>query len=82
MQPERLGRWEVLSAMQALSAYLLARMEEGETDYNNVDALLVRAIIVSFHKGPTSTSAGQHEAVRLEAIRPRRCNNPYAMCDV
>lgn len=37
----------MLAAMQALSVYVLVRMEEGETEYNNVDQLLQKTIIVS-----------------------------------
>lgn len=33
--------------MHALSIYVLMRLEEGETEHNNLDALLIRAVIVS-----------------------------------
>ncbi len=39
-------RLELLAAMQALSIYLLVRLEEGETEYNNLDTLLVSAVAV------------------------------------
>ena len=32
--------------MQALSLYILVRLDEGETEYNNFDALLVTTVIV------------------------------------
>ena len=32
--------------MQALSIYILIRLDEGETDHNNFDALLVAAVVV------------------------------------
>ncbi|KAF2759899.1 hypothetical protein EJ05DRAFT_474937 [Pseudovirgaria hyperparasitica] len=41
-----LNKWELLAAMQALSIYIIVRLEEGETDSNNCDALLVAATIV------------------------------------
>ncbi|KAI1455217.1 hypothetical protein F4805DRAFT_459960 [Annulohypoxylon moriforme] len=41
-----LGKWELLAAMQALSIYVLIRLDEGETDYNNIDFILVKAVTV------------------------------------
>jgi hypothetical protein len=42
----KLNKWELLAAMQALSIYLLIRLDEGETDHNNIDSLLLAAVIV------------------------------------
>lgn len=42
-----LSRWELLTAMQALSIYILIRVDEGETEYNDFDALLIAAVTVS-----------------------------------
>jgi hypothetical protein len=42
-----LNKWELLAAMQALSIYILIRLDEGEKDYNNFDFLMVKTIIVS-----------------------------------
>ncbi|PQE16409.1 C6 finger domain-containing protein [Rutstroemia sp. NJR-2017a BVV2] len=39
-----LSKWELLAAMQALSIYILIRLDEGETDYNNFDYLLVKTV--------------------------------------
>lgn len=39
--------WQLLSALQATLMYLLMRLDEGETDFNNVDALLTNAVLVS-----------------------------------
>ncbi|OGM48254.1 hypothetical protein ABOM_002092 [Aspergillus bombycis] len=39
-----LNKWELLAAMQALSIYIIIRLDEGETDYNNFDSLLLKAI--------------------------------------
>jgi hypothetical protein len=39
--------WELLSAMQALSVYLLVRLQEGETEHNNYDSLMLTTVIVS-----------------------------------
>ncbi|KAG2170740.1 hypothetical protein VTO58DRAFT_110979 [Aureobasidium pullulans] len=41
-----LNAWELLAAMQALSIYLLLRLQEGETDYNNYDYLMLTTVIV------------------------------------
>ncbi|KAI0883133.1 uncharacterized protein GGS22DRAFT_167959 [Annulohypoxylon maeteangense] len=41
-----LSKWELLAAMQALSIYILIRLDEGETDHNNVDFILVKAVAV------------------------------------
>ena len=46
-QNQTLSRWELLGAMQALSIYILIRIDEGETEHNNLDYLLERAVIVS-----------------------------------
>ncbi|PVH91977.1 hypothetical protein DM02DRAFT_605940 [Periconia macrospinosa] len=45
-QNERLGKWELLGAMQALSIYVLIRLDEGETEHNNLDYLLENAVIL------------------------------------
>ena len=37
--------------MQALSIYILIRLDEGETDHNNFDFLLVRTTIVGPARG-------------------------------
>lgn len=41
------SKWELLAALQALSIYILIRLDEGETDHNNFDFLLVKTVIVS-----------------------------------
>lgn len=41
-----LNKWELLAAMQALSIYILIRLDEGETDHNNSDSLLLATVIV------------------------------------
>jgi len=46
-QNQTLNKWELLGAMQALSVYILIRIDEGETEHNNLDYLLERAVIVS-----------------------------------
>ncbi|KAF1851288.1 uncharacterized protein K460DRAFT_273591 [Cucurbitaria berberidis CBS 394.84] len=40
----RLDRWELLSSMQALLIYMLVRVQEGETMYNNIDVLLLSTV--------------------------------------
>jgi hypothetical protein len=47
LQIERLNKWELLAAIQALSIYLLIRLDEGQTEHNNYDMLLIRTITVS-----------------------------------
>jgi hypothetical protein len=46
-QNQTLSKWELLGAMQALSIYVLIRLDEGETEHNNLDSLLEKAVIVS-----------------------------------
>lgn len=41
-----LNRWELLGAMQALSVYILIRLDEGETEDNNLDFLFLAAVTV------------------------------------
>jgi hypothetical protein len=43
--------WELLAAMQALSVYLLVRLQEGETEHNNYDSLLLTTVIVGWALG-------------------------------
>ncbi|KAF2122992.1 hypothetical protein BDV96DRAFT_639543 [Lophiotrema nucula] len=40
-----LSKWELVTAMQALSIYILIRLDEGETDDNNYDYLLLATVI-------------------------------------
>ncbi|KAI9708235.1 MAG: hypothetical protein M1820_004189 [Bogoriella megaspora] len=42
----KLNKWELLAALQALSIYILIRLDEGETDHNNLDSLLISTVIV------------------------------------
>ncbi|KAF2491246.1 hypothetical protein BU16DRAFT_469008 [Lophium mytilinum] len=41
-----LNKWGLLASMQALSIYILIRMHEGETDYNNFDILLLGTVAI------------------------------------
>ena len=41
-----MNEWELLAAMQAITIYLLIRLDEGETDYNNFDRLLISSVTV------------------------------------
>ncbi|KAL1794530.1 hypothetical protein ACET3X_007951 [Alternaria dauci] len=45
-QNQTLSKWELLGAMQALSVYVLIRLDEGETEHNHLDHLLERAVIL------------------------------------
>lgn len=40
-------KWALLSAMQALTVYILVRLQEGETPDNNLDVLLLATLWVS-----------------------------------
>ncbi|KAI0817828.1 hypothetical protein GGR55DRAFT_622117 [Xylaria sp. FL0064] len=42
---KQLHKWELLAAMQALSIYILIRLDESETEYDNSDALLIKTVI-------------------------------------
>ncbi|KAJ0412973.1 hypothetical protein BJY00DRAFT_320252 [Aspergillus carlsbadensis] len=42
----KLNRSDILSAMQALAFYILLRIDEGETEYNNLDFLLLATVTV------------------------------------
>lgn len=42
-------KWELLAAMQALAIYIIMRLDEGETEYNNFDFLLCKTVVVGLH---------------------------------
>jgi hypothetical protein len=42
-----MNKWGLLAAMQALSIYILLRVEEGETDDNNIDFLLIMTVVAT-----------------------------------
>lgn len=42
----KLNRWGLLGAMQALTVYILIRLDEGGTDENNLDFLFLAAVTV------------------------------------
>ncbi|GAM37301.1 hypothetical protein TCE0_023r07116 [Talaromyces pinophilus] len=42
----RMKKWELLAAMQALAIYIIMRLDEGETEYNNFDLLLCKTVIL------------------------------------
>lgn len=41
-----MDKWELLTALQAFSLYILLRLEEGETTENDLDGLLLKAVTV------------------------------------
>lgn len=49
VQYPRMKKWELLAAMQALAIYIIMRLDEGETEYNNFDLLLCKTVIVRLH---------------------------------
>ena len=56
-----MDKWGLLAAMQALAIYVLVRLDEGETDDNNYDSLLLRTVIVC----PASTSSFRRQFTNL-----------------
>lgn len=51
---------ELLAAMQALAIYIIMRLDEGETEYNNFDLLLCKTVIVGINPiNWTSTTNNQ-----------------------
>ncbi|KAL5343437.1 hypothetical protein BJX70DRAFT_394000 [Aspergillus crustosus] len=40
----QLSKWDLLGAMQSLSIYILIRLDEGDTEHNNIDFLLLAAV--------------------------------------
>ncbi|KAE9369668.1 hypothetical protein N431DRAFT_427836 [Stipitochalara longipes BDJ] len=62
----KFNKWELLAAMQALSIYLLIRLDEGETDHNNYDSLLMATVTV---------------IARQLTICEIACNTQSAPCD-
>jgi hypothetical protein len=45
-----MNSWEALASLQALLIYTVVRVDEGETEYNNLDSLIQSSIIVSFEE--------------------------------
>ena len=57
-----MDKWGLLAAMQALAIYVLIRLDEGETDDNNYDSLLLRRVIVR----PASASTSPRSFVNVQ----------------
>lgn len=59
--------------MQALSIYTLIRLDEGETDHNNLDSLLVTTVIVGLASiscsGVLATNSTQVVATQFSSIQ-------------
>jgi hypothetical protein len=47
MQHLQLNKWELLAAMQALSIYIIIRLDEGQTEHNNFDSVMSTVVRVS-----------------------------------
>ena len=56
-QHSTLNRWQILAGMQALSIYLLCRLEEGEAGYNNFDWLMMKAVTVREYYSTAASTA-------------------------
>ncbi|KAH7323643.1 hypothetical protein BKA65DRAFT_72282 [Rhexocercosporidium sp. MPI-PUGE-AT-0058] len=61
-----LDHLELLAGMQALCIYILIRLDEGETDHNNFDSLLVRTVIVIAIRLAVSTPTHSGESAPHE----------------
>ncbi|KAJ5857159.1 hypothetical protein N7455_008053 [Penicillium solitum] len=57
-QGPTLSKWELLAAMQALAIYIIIRLDDGETEYNGFDSLLIAAVTVVAQKLTESDIAG------------------------
>jgi hypothetical protein len=42
-----MNKWQLLASLQALFIYILIRLSDGETAYNNYDHLLLATLAVS-----------------------------------
>ncbi|KAI5201221.1 hypothetical protein AUEXF2481DRAFT_28273 [Aureobasidium subglaciale EXF-2481] len=45
-QQAGVNEWQLLAAMQALSLYILMRLQEGETEHNNCDSLMLATFMM------------------------------------
>ncbi|KAK8133582.1 hypothetical protein PG984_005594 [Apiospora sp. TS-2023a] len=45
-EPSKLSYLEVVAALQALSIYIIVRLDDGETEDNDIDGLLIMTVIV------------------------------------
>ncbi|KFY47651.1 hypothetical protein V495_01883 [Pseudogymnoascus sp. VKM F-4514 (FW-929)] len=60
----KLNKWELLAGMQALSIYILIRLDEGETEQNNLDSLLLATVtILSKRFAHTDTTNDTQQAL-------------------
>jgi hypothetical protein len=44
IEAEKWDQWALLAAIQSLLIYILIRLEEGETEHNNIDSLLIATV--------------------------------------
>lgn len=58
-----LNKWELLATMQATAIYILIRLDEGETDYNNYDCLLLTTVAVCLSKRSYFFSSGSNNQI-------------------
>ncbi|KAL4959926.1 uncharacterized protein BDV14DRAFT_212080 [Aspergillus stella-maris] len=70
------ARWSLLSAMQALSIYVVVRLDEGETEGNNVDFLLLGAVTWLFEE------SRRRLAVIYQILKMLIYFEPAAKCDL
>jgi hypothetical protein len=71
--------------MQALSIYILIRLDEGEKDYNNFDYLLVKTVAVSQNQAFPSYQLLYNFEIQVIAQQFNRidntCHNDCALCN-
>ncbi|KAL3477778.1 hypothetical protein BJX99DRAFT_257150 [Aspergillus californicus] len=61
VESQSLDSWGLLSAMQALAVYILLRLDEGETEANNVDFLLLATVTIIAKQLPNRLPAENTE---------------------
>ncbi|KAL4785911.1 hypothetical protein BJX76DRAFT_150577 [Aspergillus varians] len=67
--PHPLDRWDLLGAIQALSVYVLIRLDEGETEENNLDFLLLAAVtIIAKQLSGFDAASNMHSALYDENL--------------
>ncbi|KAL1841425.1 hypothetical protein VTK73DRAFT_3484 [Phialemonium thermophilum] len=86
-------KWGLLATMQALAIYILTRLEEGETDDNNLDALLLTTMSIMSRRfssrelrevvRPASPSSQQSlEAVWQDWLLEESCRRLCMVCQI
>lgn len=51
-----MSSWSLLAGIQALCIYIIIRVDEGETEHNNLDVNLITTISVSILSPPSRSN--------------------------